>query len=82
MHPIDCLRSATVVAASVLGLEGKVGTLAAGAFGDLVGVAVDPLADLGLVARAENVSLVLKAGAVVKDGRAGAEPRPGPLAAL
>jgi imidazolonepropionase-like amidohydrolase len=69
MEPIDCLRSATSVAATVLGLAGKAGTLAPGAFGDLVGVAGDPLADLELVARAEHVRLVVKNGAVVKDGR-------------
>jgi imidazolonepropionase-like amidohydrolase len=69
MEPLDCLRSATTVAASVLGLGGKVGTLAPGAYGDLVGVAGDPRENLELVARAENVGLVVKGGSVVKDAR-------------
>jgi imidazolonepropionase-like amidohydrolase len=66
MSPDDCLRAATSVAAKVVGWEGQAGTLAPGAFGDLVGVAGDPLENLELVARAENVRLVVKGGAVVK----------------
>ena len=38
-------------------------------FGDVIGVAGDPLADLELVACAENVRVVVKNGALVKDGR-------------
>ncbi len=69
LDPAACIRSATTVAAEVLGLAGRVGTLAVGAHGDLVGVAGDPLADLGLLARAENVRLVVKAGEVLKESR-------------
>ncbi len=66
MDPADCIRSATTVAADVLGLAGRAGTLAEGAWGDLVGVAGDPLADLELLARPEHVRLVVKAGEVAK----------------
>jgi imidazolonepropionase-like amidohydrolase len=66
MDAADCIRSATTVAARVLGLEGKVGTLAEGAYGDLIGVAGDPVRDLGLLARPENVHLVVKGGRVLK----------------
>jgi imidazolonepropionase-like amidohydrolase len=68
MPPIDCIRSATAVAARVLRLEGRAGTLRPGAWGDLVGVPGDPLEDLGLLARPENVRLVVKGGEVVKGG--------------
>ncbi|HXM54340.1 MAG TPA: amidohydrolase family protein [Candidatus Dormibacteraeota bacterium] len=64
--PADCIRSATTVAARVLGLDGRVGTLAEGAFGDLIGVPGDPVADLSLLARPEQVRLVVKGGEVVK----------------
>jgi imidazolonepropionase-like amidohydrolase len=67
MTPADCIRSATTVAARVLGMEGRVGTLADGAFGDLIGVAGDPIRDLELLARPGNVRLVVKGGAVVKE---------------
>ena len=66
MAPLDALRSATVVAADAIGLKGKVGTLAEGAWGDLIGVPGNPADDLGLVARAENVHLVVKGGEAVK----------------
>jgi len=66
MSPADCLRAATTVAAGVIGWAGRVGTLAPGAFGDVIGVPGSPLDDLELVARAENVRLVIKGGEVVK----------------
>jgi imidazolonepropionase-like amidohydrolase len=66
MSPDDCLRAATTVAAKVVGWEGQAGTLEPGAFGDLVGVPGDPLENLELVARPENVHLVVKGGEVVK----------------
>jgi imidazolonepropionase-like amidohydrolase len=66
MSPADCLRSATTVAARIVGWEGEAGVLAEGAFGDVIGVPGDPLEDLELVARAENVRLVVKGGEVVK----------------
>ncbi|HEV2218145.1 MAG TPA: amidohydrolase family protein [Candidatus Dormibacteraeota bacterium] len=65
MEPIKCLRSATSVAAEVIGLEGA-GSLAAGSFGDVIGVPGNPLEDLNLIAKPENVRLVVKGGAVVK----------------
>ncbi|MDR0360520.1 MAG: amidohydrolase family protein [bacterium] len=69
LAPLECLRSATTVAARTIGWEGQVGTLAAGAHGDVIGVPGDPLADLDLVAKPEHVHLVVKGGEVVKDGR-------------
>ncbi|HEX6548007.1 MAG TPA: amidohydrolase family protein [Candidatus Dormibacteraeota bacterium] len=65
MDPLACLRSATTVAARVIGFKGA-GTLHEGDWGDLIGVPGDPLADLELVARPDNVHLVVKGGEVVK----------------
>ncbi len=65
MKPLDCIRAATTVAAETIGMPG-VGTLAPGSWGDLIGVAGDPLSELGLLARAENIRLVVKGGEVVK----------------
>ena len=66
MSPADCIRSATAVAAEVVGWRGLAGTLAPGAFGDVIGVPGNPLDDLELLARSENVRLVIKGGEVVK----------------
>jgi imidazolonepropionase-like amidohydrolase len=65
MATIDCIRSATTVAAQTIGMKG-VGTLAPGSWADLVGVPGDPLADLTLLSKPENVHLVMKGGEVVK----------------
>jgi imidazolonepropionase-like amidohydrolase len=65
MKPIDCIRSATSVAAQTIGMKG-VGTLASGSWGDLIGVAGDPVADLTLLSKPDNVRLVMKGGDVVK----------------
>ena len=65
MEPIDCIRSATTVAADTIGMKG-VGRLEPGSWGDLVGVPGDPVADLALLAKPENVHLVLKGGEVIK----------------
>jgi imidazolonepropionase-like amidohydrolase len=54
------------LAADTIGLQGQAGCLDEGAFGDLVGVAGDPLEKLDLLARAEGVALVVKGGEVVK----------------
>ncbi|HXB05368.1 MAG TPA: amidohydrolase family protein [Candidatus Angelobacter sp.] len=65
MKPIDCIRSATTVAAQTIGMKG-VGSLAPGSWGDLIGVAGDPQADLTLLSKPDNVRLVMKGGDVVK----------------
>jgi imidazolonepropionase-like amidohydrolase len=65
MAPLDCIRAATTVAAATIGMRG-VGSLAPGSWGDLIAVAGDPVSDLNLLARPENVRLVVKGGEVVK----------------
>jgi imidazolonepropionase-like amidohydrolase len=59
----DVLRSATTVAARLLGLEGRVGVVTPGAFADLLVVDGNPLDDLGLLTDpARNLQLVMAAG--------------------
>jgi imidazolonepropionase-like amidohydrolase len=65
MEPIDCIRAATTVAAETIGMKG-VGKLEPGAWGDLIGVPGDPVADLTLLSKPDNVRLVVKGGEVVK----------------
>lgn len=62
----ECIRAATVNAAEVLGLEGEVGTLLPGAFGDLIGVVGAPAEDVSVLADPQNVRLVMKGGEIVK----------------
>ena len=65
MEPLDCIRAATTVAADTIGMKG-VGSLEPGSWGDLIGVPGDPVANLELVSKPENIRLVLKGGEVVK----------------
>ncbi|MBX9859581.1 MAG: amidohydrolase family protein [Sphingomonas sp.] len=63
MTPIDAIRSATTNAAEALGKPGQVGTIAPGAWGDIVAVQGDPLVDVKLL---EHPSAVIKGGVRVK----------------
>jgi imidazolonepropionase-like amidohydrolase len=45
MTPVDALKTATVNAAKLLGMEARLGTLAAGTYADIVATAGDPLQD-------------------------------------
>jgi imidazolonepropionase-like amidohydrolase len=65
MTPAAALRSATVVAADLLGLGDKLGTLEPGKLADLVAVPGDPLADIH---KTEQVVFVMKGGQVVRRG--------------
>jgi imidazolonepropionase-like amidohydrolase len=63
MTSLQAIQAATVNAAEALGRSRDVGAIAVGRYGDLIGVAGDPLAD---VARLQTVAFVMKGGEVVK----------------
>ncbi|MEO8503027.1 MAG: amidohydrolase family protein [Acidobacteriota bacterium] len=62
MTPMEAIRAATSIAARYLGWEGQVGIVQSGAYGDLVAVAGDPLAE---VTRMETVAGVIQGGRLV-----------------
>jgi imidazolonepropionase-like amidohydrolase len=64
MTPMDAIKSATVRAAELLDMEGQIGVVAPGAYGDLVAVSGDPLRDVKVL---ENVQFVMKDGSVFKN---------------
>jgi imidazolonepropionase-like amidohydrolase len=63
MSPIEAIRSATTVAAELLGWQGKAGVVQKDAFADLVAVPGDPLKDVGVLSK---IDWVMKAGVVVR----------------
>ena len=63
MTPMAAIRSATAVAAELLGLQDRLGTLEAGKLADLIAVTGDPLAD---ISELERVQFVMNAGVVYK----------------
>jgi imidazolonepropionase-like amidohydrolase len=63
MTAIEAIRSATTVAAEMLGWQDKVGTLEAGRFADVIAVPGDPLKDVSIL---EKVDFVMKGGDVIR----------------
>jgi imidazolonepropionase-like amidohydrolase len=60
--PMAAIKAATSAAATLLGLDGEVGTVEPGRLADLVLVAGDPLVDLGRLA---SPAMVVQAGRIV-----------------
>ncbi|MBE9640317.1 metal-dependent hydrolase family protein [Salipiger mangrovisoli] len=61
------IAAATGIAARLLRMEGKIGTLAPGAFGDVVIVDGNPLEDLSVLSgQGDRISTILKGGEVIK----------------
>lgn len=63
MPPIEAIRSATTRAAEMLRMDGRLGTIAPGAFADLIAVEGNPLDDITTL---ERVRWVMKGGQVVR----------------
>jgi imidazolonepropionase-like amidohydrolase len=63
MAPLAAIKSATLEAATLLGVDKDLGTVEPGKFADLVAVPGDVLADIRLVSK---VSFVMKAGTIYK----------------
>jgi imidazolonepropionase-like amidohydrolase len=64
LTPMQALQAATGWAAECLGVEQETGTIEKGKLADLVVVAGDPLADLGILTDLQRISLVVKDGVV------------------
>ena len=63
MSPAKAIQAATINAATMLGIEDKLGTLEAGKFADIVAVKGNPLQDITTL---ENVQFVMKGGKIYK----------------
>src|SRR3982751_4365178 len=63
MTPMQAIQSATSEAAKALRMDGRVGTIAPGAYGDLIAVKGDPLTDIRAL---EHVGGVIKEGQLVR----------------
>jgi imidazolonepropionase-like amidohydrolase len=63
MTPAQALRSATVTASQLMGMENEIGTIEPGKYADIVAVPGDPLADAAVL---EKVDFVMKGGIVYR----------------
>jgi imidazolonepropionase-like amidohydrolase len=66
MTPADAIRSATVTASELLGMQNQIGSIEVGKLADIVAVPGDPLQDITLL---QKVDFVMKGGVVYKGGR-------------
>ena len=64
MTPLQAIRSATTLAAELLGWQGKTGAVAPGYYADIIAVRGDPLTDIAVL---EHVIFVMKGGVVYKN---------------
>ena len=64
MTPMQAIRTATVVAAELLGMSDRIGSIEPGKLADLVAVAGDPLAD---ITELERVRFVMKEGSIYRN---------------
>jgi imidazolonepropionase-like amidohydrolase len=64
----EVIRSATLDAAKIIRMEGKVGCIAPGAHADLIAVKGNPLKNLALLTeQGKHMPLIVKGGQVVKN---------------
>jgi imidazolonepropionase-like amidohydrolase len=63
MTPLQAIQAATVTAGEALNRKNDVGTIEVGRYGDIIGVAGDPLKDVSIL---QSVAVVIKSGEVVK----------------
>ncbi len=64
LSSLDAIRAATSSAADLLGWQGKIGSIDAGYYADLIAVSGNPLVDIGEL---EHVRFVMKGGVVIKN---------------
>jgi imidazolonepropionase-like amidohydrolase len=64
LSPMQAIQSATINAADLLGWSGRVGSIEAGRYADIVAVTGDPATDVTIL---ERVDFVMKGGQVIKD---------------
>jgi imidazolonepropionase-like amidohydrolase len=68
LEPIEVIRATTCHAAELIGMIGKIGVLAPGAFADLVVVDGDPLDDLELLThQGRDLPIIMKDGEFIKN---------------
>ncbi|MEP7207383.1 MAG: amidohydrolase family protein [Casimicrobiaceae bacterium] len=66
--PVDVLRSATLIGAEVVRMEGKLGVVAAGAIADLIAVDGNPLEDLALLTeQGRHMPMIMANGSFAKN---------------
>ncbi|NIB38262.1 amidohydrolase family protein [Pseudomaricurvus alkylphenolicus] len=64
---IDVLRSATSINAEIVQMKGAVGEISAGAYADMIVLDGNPLKDLSVFQRPEQMPLIMKGGSLIRN---------------
>lgn len=64
--PVMAITAGTRTAAELLGLSDRLGTLTAGKLADIVVCDGDPLTDIEVLGDPDNITTVIKEGAILK----------------
>jgi imidazolonepropionase-like amidohydrolase len=64
LSPLSAIQTATITAADLLNMKGKIGEIVPGAFADIIAVKADPTKDIKSL---QNVKWVMKGGEVYKN---------------
>lgn len=67
--PAEALKCATVIGAELMGMGDCLGKVKEGYLADLILVKGDPVADVALLQKRENLAMIMKNGVVYKDPR-------------
>ena len=65
---MESLVSATRSNAELFGMEDEIGTVEEGKLADLLVVEGDPLEDIAILQKPDNIRLIMKGGRMVKNG--------------
>jgi imidazolonepropionase-like amidohydrolase len=74
MTPLEAIVANTNANAWLMNLEGEVGVIAPGKLADIVIWHSDPLADITVLQRPKEISLIVKDGQIVDRGAGGFRP--------
>lgn len=66
MSPLQAIQTGTLESAGLMGLDDRLGTLEIGKLADLLVVDGDPLQDVTILQRRENLSLIVKNGEIIR----------------
>jgi imidazolonepropionase-like amidohydrolase len=71
MSPMESLVSATRTNAELFGMEGEIGTVEEGKLADLLVVEGDPLQNIAVLQKRDDIRLIMKGGRVIKNALEG-----------
>lgn len=63
LTPVQAIQTATITAAELLGMQGKIGEIKEGAFADIIAIKKDPTKDISVL---QNIDFVMKDGKIYK----------------